>query len=46
MKDTTAKPDLLDRHSGNPSSPHYEEEIFEHYIATRLNGNERFDVQG
>jgi hypothetical protein len=45
MNDTTSQPDLPDRLSGNPRSPHHVEEIFEHNIGIRLNGKERFDVE-
>jgi hypothetical protein len=45
MNDTTIKPTLPDRFSGNPRSPFYVEEIFEHEIGIRLNGKERFDVE-
>ena len=44
MNDTTSRPDLPDRLSGNPRSPHHVEEIFEHTIRIMLNGKERFDV--
>jgi len=45
MNDTSSKPTLPDRLSGNPSSPHHVAEIFEHDIGIRLNGKERFDVE-
>ena len=45
MNDTKSLPDLPDRLSGNPRSPHHVEEIFEHDIGIRLNGKERFDVE-
>lgn len=44
MNDTTSRPDLPDRLSGNPRSPYHVEEIFEHTIRIMLNGKERFDV--
>ncbi len=45
MNDTTSRPALPDRLSGNPRSPHHVEEIFEHDIGIRVNGKERFDVE-
>ncbi len=45
MNDTKSLPALPDRLSGNPESPHYVEEIFEHNIGIKLNGNERTDVE-
>jgi hypothetical protein len=45
MNDTHSLPDLPDRLSCNPRSPHYVEEIFEHEIGIRLNGKERSDVE-
>jgi hypothetical protein len=45
MSDTKSLPALPDRLSGNSSSPHYVEEIFEHNIGIRLNGKERTDVE-
>jgi hypothetical protein len=45
MTDTNSKPALPDRLSGNPRSPHHNEEIFEYEIGILLNGKERFDVE-
>jgi len=45
MNDTQSKPDLPDRLSGNPRSPHHVEEVFQHDIGIILNGKERFDVE-
>lgn len=45
MNDTTSKPTLPDHLSGNPRSPHHDEEVFEHEIGITLNGKERFDVE-
>ncbi|MGF1696281.1 DUF3297 family protein [Vibrio kyushuensis] len=45
MNDTTSKPTLPDRLSGNPRSPHHVAEIFEHHIGIRLKGKERNDVE-
>ena len=44
MNDTTSRPDLPDRLSGNPRSRFHVEEIFEHNIGIKLNGKERTDV--
>lgn len=44
MNDTKSLPELPDRLSINPRSPHHVAEIFEHNIGIRLNGKERFDV--
>lgn len=44
MNDTKSLPELPDRLSGNPRSPHHNAEIFEHDIGIRFNGKERFDV--
>ncbi|RDH80669.1 MAG: DUF3297 domain-containing protein [endosymbiont of Galathealinum brachiosum] len=45
MNDTKSLPDLPDRLSGNPSSPHHVAEIFEHNVGILLNGKERTDVE-
>lgn len=45
MSDTNSKPTLPDRLAGNPRSPHYVAECFEHQIGIRLNGKERTDVE-
>ncbi len=45
MNDTKSQPALPNHLSSNPSSPHYVEEIFEHNIGIRLNGEERTDVE-
>lgn len=45
MTDTKSLPDLPDRLSGNPRSPHYNEDIFQHSIGILLNGKERKDVE-
>ena len=44
MNDIKSQPELPDRLSGNPRSPHHVAEIFEHNIGIKLNGKERFDV--
>jgi hypothetical protein len=53
MNDTTAdsenngqaRPELPDRLSVNPRSPHYVEQIFQYDVGIKLNGKERFDVE-
>jgi len=45
MNDTKSQPDLPDRLSGNPRSPHHIKEVFEHDIRILVNGKERFDVE-
>jgi hypothetical protein len=45
MTDTASRPDLPDRLSSNPRSPHYVEAIFEHNVGILLNGKERFNVE-
>ena len=45
MNDTTSLPALPDRLSGNPRSPHHDEEVFKNDIGILLNGKERFDVE-
>lgn len=45
MNDTKSRPELPDHLSGNPRSPHYVAEIFEHSVGIKLNGKERFDVE-
>ncbi|GAA6173412.1 DUF3297 family protein [Colwellia sp. KU-HH00111] len=44
MNDSKSLPNLPDRLSGNPRSPHHVEEIFEHNIGIKLNGKEHFNV--
>ena len=46
MSDTTPtpRPELPDRLSIDPRSPHHVVEVFQHDIGIRLNGKERFDV--
>ena len=41
----TALPQLPDRLSIDPRSPHYKPELFEHDIGITFNGKERFDVE-
>jgi hypothetical protein len=40
-----ARPDLPDRLSTDPRSPHHVAAVFEHDIGIRFNGKERFDVE-
>jgi len=42
---TSERPDLPDRLSVNPRSPHYNAAVFEHEVGIRVNGKERFDVE-
>ena len=41
----TAKPALPDRLAGNPRSPFFIKECFDHQIGIRFNGKERTDVE-
>jgi hypothetical protein len=45
MDETPGRPDLPDRLSADPRSPHHVPAVFEHEIGIRLNGNERTDVE-
>ncbi|MFT6918173.1 MAG: hypothetical protein ACJA2G_000785 [Cognaticolwellia sp.] len=45
MNDTKSPPDLPDRLSINPRSPHHVAAIFEHDIGITLNGKDRSDVE-
>lgn len=45
MNDTKSLPELPDRLSGNPRSPHHNAEVFENDIGIRVNNKERFDVE-
>ena len=45
MSDNKTKPELPDRLSGNPRSPHHNEEIFKHNIGILFNGKQRNDVE-
>jgi hypothetical protein len=40
-----ARPELPDRLSVDPRSPHHVAAVFEHDVGIRLNGKERFDVE-
>ncbi len=45
MTEATQRPDLPDRLSVDPRSPHYLESVFEHDVGIRFNGKERSDVE-
>lgn len=45
MSETTSLPELPDRLSVNPRSPHYNEEVFAHEIGIKLNDKELFNVE-
>ncbi len=45
MSENNSKPTLPDHLAGNPRSPHFVAECFEHHIGIRLNGKERTDVE-
>jgi hypothetical protein len=45
MNDAASRPDLPDRLSVDPRSPHHIKAVFEHDVGIRLNGKERNDVQ-
>ena len=45
MSENNSKPALPDHLPGNPRSPHFVAECFEHHIGIRLNGKERTDVE-
>ncbi len=45
MNDTTTQPQLPDRLSVDPRSPHHVAAVFEHDIGIRINGKERNDVE-
>lgn len=45
MNEPVAKPDLPDRLSTDPRSPHHVEAVFEHAIGIRFNDKERHDVE-
>lgn len=44
MTNTTTRPDLPDRLSTDPRSPHHVATVFEHDIGIRFNNAERTDV--
>ncbi len=39
------RPELPDRLSVDPSSPHHQAAVFQHEVGIRVNGKERFDVE-
>ena len=45
MNTPLSRPDLPDRLSTDPKSPHYHEAVFEYGIGIRFNGRERTDVE-
>jgi hypothetical protein len=45
MNDATQRPELPDRLSIDPRSPHHVAAVFQHDIGIRLNDKERFDVE-
>lgn len=45
MNETSARPDLPDRLSVRPRSPHHRADLLEYDIGIRLDGKERFDVE-
>ena len=45
MTDTPTRPDLPDRLSVDPRSPHHVAAVVEHDIGIRVNDKERFDVE-
>jgi hypothetical protein len=45
MSDTPNRPELPDRLSIDPRSPHYMEAVFQHDIGIRFNDKERHDVE-
>jgi len=45
MEDPQSRPDLPDRLSIDPRSPHYLAAVFEHDVGIRFNGKEREDVE-
>lgn len=42
---TASQPELPDRLSINPRSPHHVKAVFEFNIGIKINGKERFDVE-
>lgn len=44
MSDTKSLPELPDRLSRNPNSPHHVADVFAHDIGIKLNGKERTNV--
>ena len=45
MTEATQRPELPDRLSIDPHSPHHLTSVFEHDIGIRFNDKERFDVE-
>lgn len=44
MNDSSTRPNLPDRLSIDPQSPHHVRAVFEHEIGIRFKGKDRFDV--
>lgn len=45
MEPTAPRPDLPDRLSIDPRSPHHRAAVFQHDVGIRFNGKEREDVE-
>jgi hypothetical protein len=45
MNDTTTPPQLPDRLSVDPSSPHHVPAVFQHDVGIKFNDKERYDVE-
>ena len=45
MTQASERPELPDRLSIDPASPHHVAPVFEHDVRIRFNGKERFDVE-
>ena len=45
MSTESTRPELPDRLSTDPKSPHHHAAVFEHAIGIRFNGRERHDVE-
>ncbi|MFM8863630.1 MAG: DUF3297 family protein [Limnohabitans sp.] len=45
MTQASERPELPDRLSIDPASPHHVAPVFEHDVGIRFNGKERFDVE-
>ncbi|UGQ48448.1 DUF3297 family protein [Massilia endophytica] len=45
MNDTTTPPQLPDRLSVDPSSPHHVPAVFQHEVGIKFNDKERYDVE-
>ena len=45
MEESKPRPELPDRLSADPRSPHHVAAVFEHDVGIRFNGNDRQDVE-